>query len=145
MPGELGDGRVVEQLRQVHLPRILTVDLLVDLDELQGARAQLEEVVVDVHPLAAEGGLADGPQLLLDVAARSALRAALRRTQRRQSLQLRVALPVDITLLEQVPLDLAARPPPRAASPPRPLPCRAPGPRCAARSPRDRAGNSSGR
>ena len=33
--GELGDGREVEQLGQVHLARVFAVDLLVDLDEFQ--------------------------------------------------------------------------------------------------------------
>ncbi len=48
-------------------------------------------------------------QLLLDLAARGGLGAALRLTQCRQRLQLRVELAVDITLLEQMALDLAAR------------------------------------
>ena len=32
---ELRDGREIEQLGQIHPPRVLAVDLLVDFDELQ--------------------------------------------------------------------------------------------------------------
>jgi len=42
VPGELRDRGEIEQFGQVHQARILPVDLLVDLDELQGARADFE-------------------------------------------------------------------------------------------------------
>src|SRR5215472_3299829 len=106
---ELGDRREVEELGQVDLAGIEPVDLLVDLDELQGARADLEEVVVHIDPLALERRVADGLQLLLELAALAVPRAALRRAQRRRFGEVRVELAVDIALLEQMPLDLAAR------------------------------------
>src|SRR5213078_3882757 len=96
---ELGDGRKVEQLGQVHLPGVLAVDLLVDLDELQRARADLEQVVVDVHALAFERRIADGLELVLDLGARARLRLPLRRAQRRELPQVRVELPVRVALL----------------------------------------------
>ena len=89
-------------------PGILAIDLLVDLDQLQRARADLEQVVVDVQPLALEGRIADrlsfssisvrdadsGPCC----AARS---AASSRSSAANS-------PSDVALLEQMALDLAA-------------------------------------
>src|SRR5207249_6167453 len=68
----------------VHLPGVLAVDLLVDLDELQRARADLEQVVVDVHALALQRGIADGLELVLDLGARTRLRLPLRGAQRRE-------------------------------------------------------------
>src|SRR6185437_11293200 len=109
MPGELGDRGEVKELGQVDLPRILAVDLLVDLDELERARSKLEEIVVDVHALAAERRIADRPQLLLDLVTRGGLGTTLCFLQCRQLLQLRIELTIDIALLEQVALNLAAR------------------------------------
>ena len=42
MPRELADGRVIEQLGEIDEAGILAVDVLVDLDQLQGAGADLE-------------------------------------------------------------------------------------------------------
>src|SRR5215470_1879496 len=80
---ELGDRREVEELGEVDLAGIEPVDLLVDLDELERARADLEEVVVHIHPLALERRVADGLQLLLELAALAVRGPALRRAQRR--------------------------------------------------------------
>ena len=66
---ELGDGRKVEQLRQLHLSGVLAVDLLVDLDELQRARPDLEQIGVDIDPFARERRVADRLELILDLGA----------------------------------------------------------------------------
>src|SRR5450432_4445044 len=42
---QLRDRRKIEQLGQVHEPRILAVDLFVNLDQRERARANLEQVV----------------------------------------------------------------------------------------------------
>src|SRR5216110_241021 len=108
VPGELGDGREIEELGQVHLPRVLAVDLLVNLDELERARADLEQIVVDADALARERHVADALQLLLDPAERAGLGAARRLAQRRELRELSIELPVRVGLLEPMALDLAA-------------------------------------
>src|SRR6516165_3250770 len=105
---ELSDGRKVEELRQVHLAGVLAVDLLVDLDELQRARADLEQVIVDVDALALQSRVADALELVLDRGARADLRSLLRGAQRRGLPQLRVELAVGVALFQQVALNLAA-------------------------------------
>src|ERR1700758_538660 len=106
---ELGDRREVEELSEVDLAGIEPVDLLVDLDELERARADLEEIVVHIDPLALESCVADGLQLLLELAALAMRGAPLRRAQRRELGEVCVELAVDVALLEQMSLDLAAR------------------------------------
>src|SRR5262249_15401316 len=76
--GQFGNGREVKELSQLDLPGVLAIDALVDLDELERAGADLEQVVVDVHALAFEGSVADGLELLLDLGATAGLRAACR-------------------------------------------------------------------
>src|SRR5579871_2425645 len=106
---EIGDGREVEQLRQINLARVLPVDLFVDLDELEGARADLEEIVVNVDALALERGITDRLEFLLDGGERVGLGRACGGAQPRELTALSIELPVDELLLEQVALDLAAR------------------------------------
>src|SRR5579863_7696929 len=106
--GELGDGREVKQLREVHLPGIFAINLLVDLDELERARADLEQIVVDLHPLALERCIADALEPLLDLGTRAGLRSALCGAQGGELLALGIELPVGVTLLQQMTLDLAA-------------------------------------
>ena len=61
-----------------------------------------------VHPLARQGRLADNPETVLDLAERAGLRSTPRLPQRRELLQLGVELALEVTLLQQVTLDLAA-------------------------------------
>jgi hypothetical protein len=67
---ELTDGGVVEQVRQFHDPRIEFVDLLVDLQQREGTRADVEQVLVHVDVLARQGIVHDGLELLLQPARR---------------------------------------------------------------------------
>ena len=62
---ELGDGREVEELREIDGARVLAVDPLVDLDQLERARADLEQIVIEVELAALERGVAgdDAPLL----------------------------------------------------------------------------------
>src|SRR5688572_3478830 len=80
-----------------------------DLDQLQRARPDLEQVVVDVEALAFEGGVADRLQLVLDFRARRCRGPPRRLAQPYKLGELRVELAVEETGLEQVTLDLAAR------------------------------------
>src|SRR5579875_4000624 len=109
MTRELRDRRELEQLREIDGARVLAVDALVDLDELQRARADLEQIVVEVELPALERRITDRAQLLLDRGTRSAHGTAARRAQPRELGQLRGELAVLVSLLEQVALDLAAR------------------------------------
>src|SRR6187397_2077283 len=67
--GQLGDGGEIEQFGEVHEARIAAVDLLVDLDELQRARADLEQVVVHVD-IAFQRRVANVLDLSFDLGAR---------------------------------------------------------------------------
>src|SRR5215469_8197568 len=106
MPGQLGDRREVEELGEIDLAGIQAVDLLVDLDELQRARTHLEEIVVHIHALALERRVADGLQLLLELAALAMRRVPVRGAQRAELRELGVELAVDVALLEEMALDL---------------------------------------
>src|SRR5207237_3548814 len=66
-------------------------------------------IIVDIPTLAFESGVADSLQLVLDLRARGGLRPALRGAQGGDLLELRVELAIDIVLLQQMTLDLAAR------------------------------------
>src|SRR5581483_4494148 len=68
MPRQLGNSREVEQLRQVDQPGILVINPLMDLDQLERAGPDLEEVVIDADALTLQRGIADGLQLILDCA-----------------------------------------------------------------------------
>ena len=84
VPRQLRDRRQVEQLRQVHCAGVQLVDLLVDLDQRQRARADVEQVVVDVDVLAGHRVVDDGLELRLDPAAGGAPMAVQRRPGRRR-------------------------------------------------------------
>ncbi len=52
------------------------IDPLVDLDELQRARSDLEQVVVDADSLTLEGGIDDRLELVFDFRERAGLASA---------------------------------------------------------------------
>src|SRR6266702_1847230 len=92
MPRELPNGREVEQLGEIHQPRVLVIDPLMNFDELERAGADLEQVVVHADALALHGRIADRLQLVFDLRERAGLggAATLRHTKRRQLLELSV-------------------------------------------------------
>src|ERR1700733_2755378 len=109
MACQFGNRRKVENLGEIDLVRVDAVDLLVDFNQFQGARAELKEIVVDADPLAFEGRIADLLQRLLDLGARARGRSALCLTQLRELRKFAVKFPLSVAFLEQMTLDLAAR------------------------------------
>ncbi len=69
MARQFGNRREVENLRQIDLVRVLTVNLFMDFDELEGACAKIKKIVVDADPLALERHIADLLQRRLDLRA----------------------------------------------------------------------------
>ena len=83
---------MVEQLGQVDLAREQLVDLFVDLDQRERARANVEQVVVDVDVLAGQRVVDDRLELALDLARCDSPRTVLRGELAIECLDVRVEL-----------------------------------------------------
>src|ERR1700693_1968806 len=103
---ERPDVRVFENVGDLHRPRPEPVDALVDRDQLQRARSQIEQALIGIEVTPIELGLAQTQQFVLDLSAE--LRGGRTRPAETLELgQLRVECARQVFLFEQMPLHLA--------------------------------------
>src|SRR6185437_5925956 len=103
-------ARMLEDLGDVDGAGPVLLDALMDRDQLQGAGTEVEEALIDLERAPLELGLADGAQALLDRigGGERGGGGSLCPAQRRELCELGIEGTVQVLLLEQMTLYLAA-------------------------------------
>ena len=91
---------MIEQLGEVYEAGEVPIDVLVDLDELERACADLEQIIGDLDALSGQGGFANRLQLSLEFRTRDGVAAGAGIAQGLEFGQIRVELPVNERLLQ---------------------------------------------
>ena len=99
---------MVEQLGEVDQPREIPIDVFVNLDQFQRARADLEQIVIQRDLLAGQSAFANGLQSCFQPLACRLRGAPGGHLERVQLGKIGIELAIDVSLLEQMALHLAA-------------------------------------
>src|SRR3984893_4547296 len=105
---QLHDRRMIEHFGQIDESRKIPADVLVDLDQFEGTRAYLEQVVVDVDAWAWQDCLAQDLQAGFEFGTTGDRPSITARDQAFKLSQVSVEVTVDVSLLQHVPLHFTA-------------------------------------